>query len=74
MPILSNRPRPMFRGRDLTAGPVIGYGSQPIRRRRARLQSKRLAFVAVIIALATLSFMFGNSAIALLQNFMILKQ
>ncbi|MET1026895.1 MAG: hypothetical protein ABWY00_06985 [Dongiaceae bacterium] len=73
MPILSNRPRPMFRGRDLTAGPVIGYGSQPFRRRRARIQSKRLTIAAVFVALAALSFVFGNSAVALLQNFMALR-
>ncbi len=74
MQSINSRPhRPMFRGRDLTAGPVIGYGSQPIRhRRRARAQARRLK-AAVILLFGIGAVMLGNSAFAFLQNLITIR-
>jgi hypothetical protein len=57
--------RPIFRGRDLTAGPVIGYGSRPISRRRSRARKKRYVTVLAVILVGALSVSLGYTVLSL---------
>jgi hypothetical protein len=56
--------RPIFRGRDLTAGPVIGYGSRPISRRRSRARKKRYVTVLAVILVGALSVSLGYTVLS----------
>ncbi|MDY0881988.1 hypothetical protein ACFPL7_20580 [Dongia soli] len=56
--------RPIFRGRDLTAGPVIGYGSRPISRRRSRARKKRYVTVFAVLLVGALSVGLGYSVLS----------